>query len=149
MLARHLDPPVAVPVDGTDVLDPPSKTVRAHVAVVDDETHVFATTVGREPAPRRPDADDAAVAPALERARARATGSRAARRARHGARHGGRGVSGGERPGSASPGPCWPPAVVLLDEPVAHLDHATAPPSSATYSLRRTAAAYEQYASSW
>jgi thiol reductant ABC exporter CydC subunit len=128
VLARSLDPSRGTHrVDGTDVHDLTIEEVRRHVAVVDDEPHVFASSVGANLRLAGPDADDDALAAALGRAGlgrwladlpdglATRLGS------------GGRGLSGGERArlGVARAVLADRP-VVLLDEPTAHLDHATA-----------------------
>ncbi len=69
MLARHLDPSGGTyRLGGTDVLAQPLEETRARIAVVDDETHVFATTLRGNLALARPDADDAAVERALRAA---------------------------------------------------------------------------------
>ena len=128
VLARHLDPSRGRhAVDGVDVHDLTIEDVRRHVAVVDDEPHVFAASLRTNLVLAGPDAGDADVQRALERAGLgpwladlpdgldTALGS------------GGRGVSGGERArlGVARAVLADRP-VVLLDEPTAHLDHATA-----------------------
>ncbi len=128
VLARHLDPVEGTyAVDGTDVRAVDLADLRARFAVVDDEPHIFASTLRENLRLARPDADDAAVTDALDRA-----GLRAWRRSlpdgldtRLGTD--GRGVSGGERArlGLARALLSGRP-VILLDEPVAHLDHATA-----------------------
>ncbi|HEX6917062.1 MAG TPA: ATP-binding cassette domain-containing protein, partial [Phycicoccus sp.] len=128
VLARALDPTSGRhTVDGTDVRDLTVADVRRHVAVVDDEPHVFATTLRENLRLARPEADDAALESALVRA---GLGHWAAHLSdgldtRLGT--GGRGVSGGERArlGVARAVLAERP-VVLLDEPTAHLDHATA-----------------------
>ncbi|HET7761471.1 MAG TPA: ATP-binding cassette domain-containing protein, partial [Phycicoccus sp.] len=128
VLARALDPTSGRhTVDGTDVRDLAVPDVRRHVAVVDDEPHVFATTLRENLRLARPEADDAALEVALVRA---GLGHWAAYLpdgldTRLGT--GGRGVSGGERArlGVARAVLAERP-VVLLDEPTAHLDHATA-----------------------
>ncbi len=114
-------------VDGTDVRDLPLEATRAGVAVVDDEPHVFATTLAENLRLARPDADDAAVRHALGlaglgpwvAALPDGLGTRLGT--------GGRGVSGGERTrlGVARAVLADRP-LVLLDEPTAHLDHPTA-----------------------
>lgn len=128
VLARYLDPSRGRhAVDGTDVHDLTVEDVRRHVAVVDDEPHVFASSVAANLRVAGPDADDDAVTAALGRAGldrwladlpdglATRLGS------------GGRGLSGGERArlGVARAVLADRP-LVLLDEPTAHLDHATA-----------------------
>jgi thiol reductant ABC exporter CydC subunit len=128
VLARHLDPSRGrQAVDGTDVHDLTIDDVRRHVAVVDDEPHVFATSVAANLRLARPDADDAEVARALERAGLGRwlDGLPQGLATRLGS--GGRGVSGGERArlGVARAVLADRP-LVLLDEPTAHLDHATA-----------------------
>jgi ABC-type multidrug transport system fused ATPase/permease subunit len=128
VLARHLDPTTGrYEVDGSDVRDLPLEAVRSLVAVVDDEPDVFASTLRDNLRLAAPDAGDDRI----ERALADAgladwrDGLVEGLDTRLGA--GGLGVSGGERARlglarallSARP-------VLLLDEPVAHLDHATA-----------------------
>ncbi|MEW1955856.1 thiol reductant ABC exporter subunit CydC [Terrabacter sp. NPDC080008] len=128
VLARHLDPTGgSYRLGGTDVLHQPLEEARGHIAVVDDETHVFATSLRANLALARPDADDTELERAL-----RAAGLSDLLDAlpdgldtRLGA--GGRGLSGGERArlGIARAHVSARP-VVLLDEPVAHLDPPTA-----------------------
>ncbi|QIM22216.1 thiol reductant ABC exporter subunit CydC [Phycicoccus sp. HDW14] len=114
-------------VDGTDVRARPLAEVRSDVAVVDDEPHVFATTLAENLRLARPGADDAAVRHALGLAGlgtwADALPDGLATRLGTG----GRGLSGGERTrlGVARAVLADRP-VVLLDEPAAHLDHPTA-----------------------
>src|SRR3954452_8842373 len=63
VLARHLDPSGgSYRLGGADVLRQPLEETRGRVAVVDDETHVFATTLRNNLTLARPDADDAAIA---------------------------------------------------------------------------------------
>ena len=128
VLARALDPLAGRhTVDGTDVRRMAVADVRRDVAVVDDEPHVFATTVAENLRLARPGASDGALADALVRS---GLGRWAADLpdglgTRLGT--GGRGLSGGERArlGVARAVLADRP-VVLLDEPAAHLDHATA-----------------------
>ncbi|MBM6401653.1 thiol reductant ABC exporter subunit CydC [Phycicoccus sonneratiae] len=114
-------------VDGTDVRDRTLAGVRADVAVVDDEPHVFATTLAENLRLARPGADDDAVRAALGLAGLGGwlEGLPDGLGTRLGT--GGRGLSGGERTrlGVARAVLADRP-VVLLDEPAAHLDHPTA-----------------------
>ncbi len=128
VLARALDPTSGRhAVDGTDVRRMTVADVRRDVAVVDDEPHVFATTLAENLRLARPDAADTDLADALVRAglghwAADLPGGLDTRLGT-----GGRGLSGGERTrlGVARAVLADRP-VVLLDEPAAHLDHATA-----------------------
>ena len=128
VLARHLDPTAgSYLVDGTDVRDLPLDLVRDLVAVVDDDPHVFATTLRENLRLARPDTHDATVVAAL-----RAAGLGAWFDSLPGGLDttlgtGGRGVSGGERARlSIARALLSGRPVLLLDEPVAHLDHPTA-----------------------
>lgn len=128
VLARHLDPSRGRhAVDGVDVRDLTIEDVRRHVAVVDDEPHVFAASVAANLRVAGPSADDDAVAAALGRAGLGhwLAGLPDGLDTRLGS--GGRGLSGGERArlGVARAVLADRP-LVLLDEPTAHLDHATA-----------------------
>lgn len=128
VLARHLDPSAGTyRVDGRDVTRARLATVRQLFAIVDDEPHVLAGTLRANLALAAPEACDEVLVDALRRA---GLGEWLA-----GLPHGldthlgagGLGVSGGERTrlsiarAIASGRP-----VILLDEPVAHLDHPTA-----------------------
>lgn len=124
VLARHLDPTGgSYLLSGAQVLDQPLEQARSRIAVVDDETHVFATTLRNNLALARPGAGDAELERALRAAGLAdlLEGLPDGLDTSLGA--GGRGLSGGERArlgiarahASARP-------VVLLDEPVAHLD---------------------------
>ncbi|HPB71594.1 MAG TPA: thiol reductant ABC exporter subunit CydC [Phycicoccus sp.] len=128
VLARFLDPTAGTYlVDGHDALDLDLDAVRALIAVVDDEPHVFAATVAANLRVAAPDASDDALVAALAGAGLRGwlDGLPAGLDTRLGI--GGRGLSGGERArlGLARALVSERP-VILLDEPVAHLDHATA-----------------------
>ncbi|HSU73472.1 MAG TPA: thiol reductant ABC exporter subunit CydC [Terrabacter sp.] len=128
VLARHLDPSGgSYRLGGTDVLDQPLEQARARIAVVDDETHVFGTTLRNNLTLARPGAADAG----LERALGAAGLTDLLESLPDGLDTvlgaGGRGLSGGERArlGIARAHVSARP-VVLLDEPVAHLDPPTA-----------------------
>ena len=128
VLARHLDPTRGrYDVAGHDALACAPDDVRRHVAVVEDEPHLFAGSVRANLLLARPDASDAQVARALVDAGLgrwlaglpdgldTLLGS------------GARGVSGGERTRIAvARAVLADRPVILLDEPVAHLDHPTA-----------------------
>ena len=148
VLARHLDPSRGRhAVDGVDVHDLTLEDVRRHVAVVDDEPHVFAASVGDEPArwPARTPTTTA-VERALRARRARPLARRPARRPRAPAWAAAAAASpAASGPGSASPAPCSPTARWCSSTNPPHTSTTPPPPRcSTTYSLPRTAAA-----SSW
>ncbi|WP_435200662.1 thiol reductant ABC exporter subunit CydC [Janibacter sp. GS2] len=128
VLARHLDPTSgSYTINGRDVTRARLEDVRALYAIVDDEPHVLAATLRANLALAAPEADDPALVDSLRRAGLGEwfTGLGDGLDSRLGA--GGLGISGGERArlsiarAIASGRP-----VILLDEPVAHLDHPTA-----------------------
>lgn len=128
LLLRFLDPVAgAVRLGGTPTtrLDPDD--VRRVVGLVDDDPHVFASTLVENVRLARPDATDAEVAEALRRARLGSwvDGLPAGLHTWLGDGHAQ--VSGGERAriGLARSFLAGH-AVLVLDEPTAHLDHATA-----------------------
>jgi len=128
VLARHLDPHSGTyAVDGTDVRDLDLADLRARFAVVDDEPHVFASNLRENLRLARPEATDDDLADALDRAGLARWRARLPQGLDTTLGTGGRGLSGGERArlGLARALLSRRP-VVLLDEPVAHLDHATA-----------------------
>ncbi len=128
VLARHLDPEVGRhDIDGVDVRHVGLAAVRARLAIVDDEPHVFASTVRNNVLVAAPDATDEQVVGALVTAGLGEwlAGLPAELATRIGAGH--RGLSGGERSRLAvARAVVSGRPVVLLDEPVAHLDHPTA-----------------------
>ena len=128
VLARHLDPASGTyRLDGVDALDLPLTEARSRVAVVDDETHVLATSLRNNLTLARPDASDDAVDDALAAAGLDHLRSDLADGLDTILGAGGRGLSGGERArlGIARAHLSERP-LVLLDEPVAHLDPPTA-----------------------
>jgi thiol reductant ABC exporter CydC subunit len=128
VLARHLDPTAGrYLVAGVDARGLDLESVRRLLAVVDDEPHVFASTLRANLLVAAPEATDDSLRAALSGAGLGPwfDGLADGLDTRLGA--GGRGISGGERArlGLARALASQRP-VILLDEPVAHLDHATA-----------------------
>ncbi len=128
VLARHLAPASGTySIDGNDVTRTRLDDARQLFAIVDDEPHVLAGTLRANLTLAAPGSDDEALVDSLRRAGLGEwlTGLPDGLDARLGA--GGLGISGGERTrlsiarAIASGRP-----VILLDEPVAHLDHPTA-----------------------
>lgn len=128
VLARQLDPLAGTYlVDGADALGLPLRRVRDLFAVVDDEPHVFATTLRENLRLARPSAGDQDLTDSLGAAGLDSWlgGLPDGLDTRLGA--GGRGLSGGERARlSIARALLSRRPVLLLDEPVAHLDHPTA-----------------------
>ncbi|MBL0002922.1 MAG: thiol reductant ABC exporter subunit CydC [Actinomycetales bacterium] len=128
VLARHLDPAAgSYCLGGVDVTTVPLAEIRAHVAVVDDEPHIFASSLRENLRLARPDADDGAIEAAIRAAGLAGWFDSLTEGLDTMLGTGGRGVSGGERARLAlARAHVSNRPVVLLDEPVAHLDHATA-----------------------
>lgn len=128
VLARHLDPTSgSYTWDGVDVMDAPLDDVRGRIALVDDEPHVFATSLRHNLLVAAPSAGDADLRDALERAGLTGLLAELPDGLDTLVGANGRGLSGGERArlGIARALVSRRP-VVLLDEPVAHLDSPTA-----------------------
>jgi thiol reductant ABC exporter CydC subunit len=128
VLARQLDPTGGRYVLGDqDALALELGQARQMFAVLDDETHLFASTLRANLALALPRSGDPALVEALDRAGLAQWFAELDQGLDTIIGTGGRGVSGGERArlGLARALLSGRP-VLLLDEPVAHLDHATA-----------------------
>ncbi|MGA8046153.1 MAG: thiol reductant ABC exporter subunit CydC [Dermatophilaceae bacterium] len=128
VLARHLDPMSGTyALSGTSVRDLDLAATRARFAVVDDEPHVFASTLRENLRFAGPEADDEDLTAALVSAGLGDLLERLPDGLDTPLGSGGRGLSGGERARLAiARAAVSRRPIVLLDEPVAHLDHATA-----------------------
>ncbi|WP_110183245.1 thiol reductant ABC exporter subunit CydD [Nocardioides solisilvae] len=128
LLMRFLDPVAGrVTWDGTPATDLDPDALLGAVGLVDDDPHVFATTLVENVRLARPDADDGQVLAALEEARLgdwlRALPHGLDTMLGEGHAH----VSGGERARLAlARAVLADQPVLVLDEPTAHLDSATA-----------------------
>ena len=128
LLLRFLDPSRgAVTIGGTSLDRLPLGDVRARVGLVDDDPHIFATTVVENVRLARPDADDAEVEAALRRAHLGGWLDRLQLGLDTPLGDGAAEVSGGERARLAvARSLLADQPVLVLDEPIAHLDTATA-----------------------
>ncbi|HZW44403.1 MAG TPA: thiol reductant ABC exporter subunit CydC [Dermatophilaceae bacterium] len=128
VLARHLDPTGGgYRLGDHDALQLELAQARQVFAVLDDEPHLFASTLRANLQLARPGAEDQDLAEALGRAGLGQWFADLAQGLDTVIGAGGRGVSGGERArlGLARCLVSQRP-VLVLDEPVAHLDHTTA-----------------------
>ena len=128
VLARHLDPAAGrYALSGDEVRDLELGETRARFAIVDDEPHVFASSARNNLLLANPEAGDADLIEGLERAGLRGLLAELPEGLDTVLGSGGRGLSGGERARLAiARAVVSRRPVVLLAEPVAHLDHATA-----------------------
>ncbi|MFG1857268.1 thiol reductant ABC exporter subunit CydC [Actinomadura geliboluensis] len=128
LLVRFRDPDGGrITLDGHDLRDYAQDDVRRAICLVDQHAHLFATTIRANVALARPAATEAEIVDALRRARAwdwiaRLPGGLDTPVGEHGAR-----VSGGQRQRIALARAFLSGArILILDEPAAHLDAATA-----------------------
>lgn len=128
LLLRFLAPTAGEQwLGGRDVRTVSGEEVRRLTGLVDDDPHVFASSVAENVRLARPEADDAAVLEALRTAHLGDWVAGLPDGLHTVVGEGGRGVSGGERArlGLARAVLARTP-VLVLDEPTAHLDTATA-----------------------
>ena len=128
LMMRFLDPALGeVSMGGARSRELDPDDVRGVVGLVDDDPHVFATTVAENVRLARPAADDAAVEAALRRARLGPWLDGLPEGLDTHLGDGGLGLSGGERARlGLARSMLADHAVLVLDEPAAHLDHGTA-----------------------
>ncbi|KRF34241.1 thiol reductant ABC exporter subunit CydD [Nocardioides sp. Soil805] len=128
LLARHLDPVAgSVRLGAVDVRDATLDDVRREVLLVGDDPHVFASSICENVRLARPGAGDEEVAEALTRARLGAWVESLPEGMHTLVGSAGLAVSGGERARiGVARALLADPAVLVLDEPTAHLDRATA-----------------------
>jgi ATP-binding cassette subfamily C protein CydCD len=128
LLLRFLDPARgAVLLGGRDLYRVALDDVRARVGLVDDDPHVFASTLVENVRLARPSATDAEVEAALRRARLGPWLDTLPDGLDTWLGEGHAAVSGGERARIAvARSLLAEQPVLVLDEPTAHLDHATA-----------------------
>ncbi len=127
-LVRFVDPVAGdVRLGGTDLRELALHDVRGVVGLVDDDPHVFASTVVENVRLARPGANDAEVRSALDRARLGGWVDALPEGIHTHVGAGAREVSGGERARLAlARALLADPQVLVLDEPTAHLDGPTA-----------------------
>ncbi len=128
LLLRFIDPVTGdLTLGGTSLHRMPLDAVRRTVGLVDDDPHVFATTVAENVRFARPDADDADVAAALGQARLNDWLATLPNGLHTWLGDGHALVSGGERARiGLARALLADQQVLVLDEPAAHLDHTTA-----------------------